>query len=161
MKWIAYLASLVGAVAVAIMVLITAWAVFTRYVLHNPLTWVEEISGFLMGWIVLVSAIACEARNENLTIDLLENALPPRIRKVFSSAVALASIGLLIVLGWLAWKLAGTTAFRKTQILHISFFWFYVAFCVGAAGLVVVTLLRLFQPPLQSDDDPITGHGLS
>lgn len=161
MKWIAYLASLVGGVAVGAMVLITAWAVFARYVLHSPLTWVEEISGLLMGWIVLVSAIACEARNENLTIDLLENALPPRIRKALSSIVSLASIGLLVVLGWEAWKLAGTTAFRKTQILGVSFFWFYVAFCVGAAGLVVVTILRLFQPPLRSDDELVTGHGLS
>lgn len=152
MRWLAYLASLAGGLAVGVIVLVTAWSVFARYVLHSPLTWIEEFSGLLMMWIVLISAIACEARNENLTIDLLEKILPPVAQKILSSVVSLASVGLLVVLGWQGWKLAQSTAFRKTQMLGVPFFWIYVAFCVGAAGLIIVTVMRLFVRPIESED---------
>ena len=161
MRWLAYLASLAGGLAVGVIVLVTAWSVFARYILHSPLTWIEEISGLLMMWIVLVSAIACEARNENLTIDLLERALPPTAQKILFRAVSLASVGLLGVLGWQGWKLAASTAFRKTQMLGVPFFWIYLAFCVGAGGLIIVTVMRLFMPPLESDDVLGSGPGVT
>lgn len=161
MKWLAYLASLAGGLAVGVIVAVTAWAVFARYFLHSPLTWIEEISGLLLVWIVMLSAIACEARNENLTIDLLEKALPPVGQKVLSSIISIASIGLLGAMGWLGWQLAQSTAFRKTQILGVSLYWFYMAFCVGAAGLIIVTAMRLFVKPIENDEVLVDAEGAS
>ena len=139
-------ASAFSGLCVAALVLITAAAVFARYILGMPIAWTEEVSGLLMIWIVMVGAIACEANRQHLTIDLLEVALRPRLRRVLVILVALASIALLVFMAWQAWKLGQTTAFKKTQILGISWFWLDLAVVVGAGGTAVVTLWRLLRP---------------
>ncbi|MEI4487399.1 TRAP transporter small permease [Frigidibacter sp. MR17.14] len=157
MKYIAGLASALGGVMIAILVTITAAAVFMRYVVGAPIQWTEEASGILMIWIVMLGAISCEWRRQHLTIDFVVIALPPTARRVMTILVALASIAVLILMAWLAWQLAQTASFKRTQILRVSWFWLDLAVVVGAIGTAAVTLHQLFFPPEPVSDDQI-GH---
>lgn len=131
-----------AAVTLAALVLMTVMAVVMRYVFAAPLQWTEEVSGLLMIWIVMVGAIAAERDDQHLAIPLLTDLLPKRVRAVLGAVVALASIGLLATMGWLAWKLAERAQYKLTQILGISWFWIDVAVCVGCAGMAAYTLTR-------------------
>lgn len=152
MKWIERLSSLLGGIAIGVLVIITTWSVITRYLLHSPLTWVEEASGLLLIWIIMIAAIACEARNEHLTIDLIEKVLSPKLKKILSIMISMISAGLLTVIAVQGLQLANNTAFRKTQILGVSYYWFNIAICIGAAGLILVTLLRIWLAPIDADN---------
>ncbi|ULB11677.1 TRAP transporter small permease [Cereibacter azotoformans] len=150
MRLIFLAASAFGALSVAVLVIMTAVAVFARYILGMPIAWTEEVSGLLMIWIVMVGAIACEANRQHLTIDLIEGLLSRRMRRLLSMAVGLASVGLLVFMAWQAWALGQTTAFKKTQILGVSWFWLDLAVVVGAAGTAFVTAWRLVRPEAEA-----------
>ncbi len=146
MRFIYQLSSTVAALGVAALVLLTFAAVVARYIFNAPIAWTEEASGFLMIWIVMIGAIACEAGRNHLTIDLLENALKGAARRGLQIIVGLTSIGLLLFMAWQAWALALTTTFKKTQILGISWFWLDLAVVIGAGVSALVTLIALFRP---------------
>ena len=130
-------ASAFGAVCVALLVLMTVAAVIARYLLGTPFAWTEEVSGILMIWIVMIGAIACEANRQHLTIDLLENALKGLPRRLLVE---------LAFMSWQGWALAKATAFKKTQILGISWFWLDLAIVIGAGGTALVMAWRLYRP---------------
>lgn len=144
MKLIATLASAIGGVLIAILVGVTSLAVFMRYVMSTPFQWTEEISGFLMIWIIMLGAISCEWRRQHLTIDFAVGALPVGPRRVIEIIVGIASAGVLVWMAWLAWQLAQSAAFKRTQILRISWFWLDLAVVVGAGVTALVVLWRLF-----------------
>lgn len=153
-------ASAFGALSVAALVIVTSASVFARYLLGAPIAWTEEVSGLLMIWIVMIGAIACEANRQHLSVDLLEVRLPPRARRILVVGVTLVSVVLLVWMAWEAFKLGQTTAFKKTQILGVSWFWLDLAVVIGALGTALVMLVGLFRPmPVQ---DPLSQyeHGL-
>ena len=143
MRWIDRTASVIGGLSLVVLVTIVASAVFARYVMGQPLAWTEEAAGLLMVWIVMISAIATEARGEHLTIDIIEGFLSPKGRRALIVVVGLLSIGLLGVIAWYGWVLAEASAMRRTNILRISWFWIYLPVTLGALGVIVVTLLRM------------------
>jgi len=119
--------------------------VVARYVFAAPIQWTEEMSGFLMIWIVFVGAIACELDDSHLTIDAVTNLCGRGLRRAVTLLVSLASLGLVAYMGWLGWKLANMAAMKKTQILHISWFWLDIAVTVGAVGIAVAILARVLR----------------
>ncbi|RKS52226.1 TRAP-type C4-dicarboxylate transport system permease small subunit [Paracoccus pantotrophus] len=145
MRWIERAATLVGGACLAILVAIVAGSVFARYAMGQPIAWTEEAAGLLMVWIVMIAAIACEARDGHLTIDIIEHYLPPAMRRVLAAVVGLASIGLLLVIGWYGWVLADASAMRRTSILKVSWFWIYLPVALGGLLIAVVTLMRIFN----------------
>lgn len=143
MRHLNTLISVIGGMLVAILVSVTCLAVFMRYVMNQPIGWTEEISALLMIWIVMLGAVTCEWQKRHLTIDLLVDALPRGAQKLLSIVVGLVSIATLSGIAWLAWRLAQTTGFKRTQILRLSWFWIDLAVVVGAALAAVVVLWRL------------------
>jgi len=146
MRLIFVVASVFGALSIAALVAITFAAVIARYVLGAPFYWTEEVSGFLMIWIVMIGAIACEANQQHLTIDIVERALPLRWRRPLAIVVTLISIALLLFMAWQAWSLGQSAKFKMTQILNVSWFWIDLAVVVGAAGTAAVMVWRLLRP---------------
>lgn len=143
MRWIERVASLVGGTCLAVLVVIVAGSVVARYGIGRPIAWIEEMAGLLMVWIVMISAVGAEARNEHLTIDIIEGHLSSSARRTLAIVVGLMSIGLLAVMAWYGWVLAEASLVRKTNILRIPWFWIYLPVVIGAIGVIVVTLLRI------------------
>ena len=50
---------------------VTAFSVFRRYVLGSPLTWTDELSGFLVVAIVMLGAAEVLRRGEHVSVDIL------------------------------------------------------------------------------------------
>ncbi|ODT60413.1 MULTISPECIES: TRAP transporter small permease [Paracoccus] len=146
MKHLAGLASALGALLVAVLVTLTAAAVFMRYVMGAPISWTEEVSAILMIWIIMLGAISCEWHRQHLTIDFAVAWLPRPGRRWLGVAVALLSVAVLLTMAWLAWGLAQGAGFKRTQILGVSWFWMNLAVVVGALGASAVTLWRMVLP---------------
>ena len=65
-----------AAIAAASLVLFVN--VVLRYVLLAPISWAEEISIYLVIWIVFVGGSVLIRTGGHITVDLLPRALPPR-----------------------------------------------------------------------------------
>lgn len=145
MRQLNWLLSHLSGLLVLALVLLTAAAVFARYVLGAPITYTEELSGLFMIWIIFLGAVCCEIDDEHLTIDMVVNTLPTPLRFAITVAVGLASIGLLLLMAWLSWELAHSAGLKRTQILRISWFWINLAVVVGAAGMALAMAVRLWK----------------
>lgn len=154
MKHLSWILALLSGVLVLALVLLSAAAVFARYVLETPIQFTEEVSGILMIWIVFLGAICCEIDDEHLTIDMAVQWFSQRVQLWLSMLVGVSSIGLLCMMSWLSWKLAHSAALKKTQILGISWFWLDLAVVVGAVGIAIATAWRLWRIARHDEELP-------
>lgn len=68
-------------VLVAANVLNVLWQVFTRFVLHDPSSYTEELARYLLIWVGLLGAAYAVGKKKHLAIDLVPRRLNPRARK--------------------------------------------------------------------------------
>ena len=64
-----------------VMVLDVTWQVVTRFVLHHPSSWTEELATFLMIWVGLLGASVALNRGAHLGIDYFILKLSPEKRR--------------------------------------------------------------------------------
>jgi TRAP-type C4-dicarboxylate transport system permease small subunit len=77
--------------------------VICRYFLDFSLAWYEEVSRFLLIWIVFLGAVIAYIKNDHLGIDVLLLALPPRIRRmvvILSDLLVLTALAIMFQGGW-------------------------------------------------------------
>lgn len=143
MKILEKLASFLSGFILFVLVLITIGSVIMRYFFNAPWHWTEEISGLLMVWIVFIGMAAAERQETNLTISFITDSLPIRVSALVNLLMCVASVGLLLYMGWLGYKLADSVGFRLTQILKISWYWMYIVVPIGAVLTAVFTVPQI------------------
>lgn len=151
MRFFGKLVELSAALALFILVVMTIAAVFMRYFIGQPIQWTEEMSGLLMIWVVMLGGVVAERDRAHLTIPFVVDMFPHKIKRIIASLVALLSIGLLVYMAWLGYRLAEMAQYKVTQILKVSWFWIDVAVPVGTLATAVYTLYWLINDFKQAD----------
>lgn len=95
---LAFLLVVLGVVAVLLLTVLTGYSVFWRYVLGVPITWIDELSGYLVVLLVMVGVAEALRRGDHINVDLLVGRLGPRGRRVVAVWGMLAAIAFGIVL---------------------------------------------------------------
>ena len=96
----------VGAVAMALMAIITFTNVVVRYLTNESFAWSEEISISLMVILTLVAASAAVVRDRHIRIELVFEAGSPTRRRRLALFSALATVAAFLILTSLACRLA-------------------------------------------------------
>lgn len=68
------------AAAMALLVIVVAWQVITRFILNNPSSWTEELAIYMMIWVGLLGAAVALNRKAHLGIDYFVGKLKIKIR---------------------------------------------------------------------------------
>ena len=68
--------AVLGGGSFAVMVALTCWQVFTRYVLGAPSTWSEELVGYLFAWMALFGACLVTGERGHMNIPILGDMAP-------------------------------------------------------------------------------------
>lgn len=77
--------------------------VIFRFLLHNSLPWVDELSRFLFVWIIYLGGTITIRKGINITFDLFIDALPTKVWNIvftITNLICLAFLGLVVVLGF-------------------------------------------------------------
>jgi tripartite ATP-independent transporter DctM subunit len=117
--------------------------VTSRYVLHAPLVWSDELAGMMFLWLSMLGAVLALRRGEHMRMTALVSRLSPA-RRAFVDTLAmvlsLACLGLVLVpaYGYAAGEMA-----IVTPALEISGAWRALALPVGAALMLLVGFTRL------------------
>lgn len=143
MKLLEKLAAFFAGLILFVLVVITIGSVIMRYFLHQPWHWTEEMSGLLMVWIVFIGMAVAERQETNLTISFITDTLRPKVSALVNLLMCVASVVLLLYMGWLGYKLSGSVQFRLTQILKVSWYWLYIAVPLGAVLTALFTLPQI------------------
>ena len=95
-------AAAIGAGVVVLMMLVVAYSVVNRYILDTPITWTDELSGYLVVALVMLGAADALRRGDHISVDLITSRLTKRGKRfveiwgyiivlVFSSVLLLSS----------------------------------------------------------------------
>jgi TRAP-type C4-dicarboxylate transport system permease small subunit len=112
--------------------------------LGAPLNWTTDAATCLFAWACFLCADIAWRRNSLMAITLVVDRLPPAARKACDLAShAIIGVFLLYAIGfgtWLAW----TSRARSFQgIPEVSYSWVTMSMPVGAALLLVTTILKI------------------
>ena len=137
-----------GAVLFAMMML-TFVDVVGRYVLNRSIPGGFEITQIMMAMLIFAGLPLVSRRAEHVTVDLVDHALPGRVRRMLRVIVELVCAGLLLGLAHLMWRKAGSVAAYgdTTTVLLIRYAPFAYAIFAFLLLSGVVHLVNLFSPP--------------
>lgn len=125
------MAALVGMVFVAV--------VF-RYVLHDPVTWSEEVGRFCLVWISFLGTYIAHRRAEHIAVTAIRDRFPIPAQIAIRVALSLLLIAFMAVLAWYGGQYAVRFMGMRTSLLGIPLGLVYAAMPVSA-GLVLVSLI--------------------
>ena len=72
--------------------------VFTRYVLHTPVNWLEEAARMTLVWLVMLGAAVAAERREHYVINVITHLLPPPVARAMLVLTNVLAVAFLVVL---------------------------------------------------------------
>ena len=151
-RWfIGDLAGNIAAILLAALVIVAVSAVLLRYIAGSPLSWSEEFEVLTLIWIIMIGAIYAKRNNTLLRMDILFNVLPASVRRPLAIFQELVHCGIFFLMIRYGYGLAMQVGAKTMPLLGIPLFWLYLALPVGACGMLIITLIQLY--------DMITGKG--
>ena len=98
--YVSKLAAAVGAGVVVLMMLVVSYSVVNRYILNTPITWTDELSGYLVVALVMLGAADALRRGDHISVDLITARLAKRgkqLVEIWSCIVVLVFSSVLLI----------------------------------------------------------------
>ena len=142
-RWLGGFVELAVALLVVAEVVVLFSGIFTRYVLHAPLTWSDELASLLFLWLAILGAVVAFRRGEHMCMTALTGGLKPRARAFFDSFAVFAAIAFLAFVLEPAIQFATDEAVITSPALEMSNAWRASALPSGIGLMLAMALLRL------------------
>ena len=113
-----------------------------RYLFNAPLNWAEELTLYLMVWIVFVGGSVAVRTRGHIAIDLLPLLLAPQHRRRLAIGVALVALVFFAVFFWYSLQhvLRVRSIDQRTPVMQAPMWLTYLAMPVGSALMALRTL---------------------
>ena len=136
----------VSGMSFIVMVALTFWQVFTRYVLKNPSTWSEELVSYLFAWMSLLGASIVTSESGHMNIPVLVDRLNPQMRsymRILHELIALLfSLAILVYGGWQISRLA-MGQMTSSLGVPVGIFYFVMPLC-GVLN-IIYTIINIAE----------------
>ena len=121
--------------------------VLLRYVFLAPINWAEELTLYLMVWIVFVGGAVAVRTRGHIAIDLLPLVLSPANRRRLAIGVALATLAFFAVFFWYSGEhvLRVRSSGQTTPVMGAPMWLTYLAMPVGSFLMGLRTLQLLVR----------------
>ena len=138
-----------GLVAVCVILMVVMTAVMTLLVVTRnffdfSFPWSEEITRFMMIWLVFLGAAVLVNRDDHIALDALPKILNGWRRFALMVFIRSVTIVALVLLFNQAILITGTRALTLSPALGLSLAWVYVAIPISAALMVVFQTYRIW-----------------
>lgn len=128
------------------MVLLTCWQVITRYLLHNPSTWSEELVSYLFAWMSLLGASLITSERGHMNIPVVVERMPETMKKcfaVFAEVVAFVFSAVILVYGGI--QITSLAMGQMTSSLGVAIGVFYVILPFSGILNMVYTAMNIYD----------------
>jgi tripartite ATP-independent transporter DctM subunit len=119
--------------------------VISRYVMHQPLIWSDELASILFLWLAMLGAVVAFRRAEHMRMTAVVATAGPKMWAYLDVVATCAALAFLLLIVWPAYDYAYEESFITTPSLQISNTWRAAALPVGTCLMAVFALLRLFR----------------
>lgn len=139
---LAFVSSAIARILLVVIAAVLFIQVVLRYGFGFSLPWPEEVSRYLMIWVVMLAGSLLVKDEQLVRVDFFDAFWPVRAIGYRNAFFRLLLVGLLAVLVWKGLDNALFGMRRQSVTIGISFFWIYLAVPVGA-GLMMFQMLVL------------------
>ena len=144
-SWLGTLVEIPAAMLVVAEIVILFAGVVSRYVLHAPLIWSDELASILFLWLAMLGAVVAFRRSEHMRMTALVASAGPKMRAYLDLVATCAALAFLILIVHPAYEYAYEESFITTPALQISNTWRAAALVVGTCLMALFALLRLIR----------------
>jgi tripartite ATP-independent transporter DctM subunit len=117
--------------------------VLSRYVLHTPLVWVDELASLLFIWLIMLGSAVAFRRGSHMRMTALVDKAGPQWRSVFELVATVAALAWLALVAAPAYEFASEEALVTLPALDISNAWRAAALPVGIVLILLMSVVRL------------------
>jgi len=138
------LEEIIIACAAFAMTIICSVNVFTRYVMHKPISWADEINICLLAWITFVGSAAGYKRNLHYGMDFILTRLPYNGRKVLRIII---NILILLTCTFLTYHsfIFMINAKKVMSYTRLSYKYIDASAVVGFTSMTIYSAVYLYQ----------------
>jgi tripartite ATP-independent transporter DctM subunit len=119
--------------------------VISRYVMHQPLIWSDELASILFLWLAMFGAVVAFRRAEHMRMTAVVASAGPKMWAYLDVVATCAALAFLLMILRPAYEYAYEESFITTPALQIPNTWRAAALPVGTCLMAVFALLRLFR----------------
>src|SRR5580700_4320871 len=119
--------------------------VFSRYVMHSPLVWSDELASILFLWLAMLGAVVALRRGEHMRMTALADMCPPWWKAFFEALAPVAALLFLALIMLPAFNYADDERAITTPALEISNVFRAAALAVGFGLMALLSVLRIVQ----------------
>ena len=118
-SWFLKISEGISALMLAALFLTFILQIFSRYVLNNPIGWTVEACLTIWVWLVFWSNSFIVKYEDQITFDLLYDAVKPNIRRIFALISSLAIIVGMAISMYPTWDWIDFLKIKKSSLLFI------------------------------------------
>lgn len=133
-------------VCIAVIVFITLLAVWQRYVMDNPLSWVEQVSNMIFIWVVFIGAAVLYRQNLHIGVDAFLMSLNDRHRNLWRWIIEFANLTFIVVLFIASTKLTIGVMDNTNGALEISPAYYYIAAPISCLMMMIYFVEKIVDP---------------
>src|SRR6201995_679063 len=134
-----------AAILVVAEIVILFAGVVSRYVMHAPLIWSDELASILFLWLAMLGAVVAFRRAEHMRMTAVVASASPRMRAYLDVVATCAALAFLLLVIWPAYDYAYEESFITTPALQIPNTWRAAALPIGTCLMALFALLRLVR----------------
>ena len=143
--WLGHIVEIPAALLVIAEIIVLLTGVTSRYLLHNPLVWSDELASMLFLWLAMLGAVVALRRGEHMRMTALVGMASPGMRAFLDVVAIAAPLAFLLMVIGPAIDFAQDESFITTPALEISNSWRAAALPIGSALMLLVACLRLIR----------------
>jgi tripartite ATP-independent transporter DctM subunit len=132
-----------AALLVVAEVIVLFVGIISRYVLHAPIVWSDELAGILFLWLAMLGSVVAFQRAEHMRMTAVVGMVRPEARLFLDVFATAASLAFLLLVIHPAYEFAADEVFVTTPALGIVNTWRAAALPVGIGLMLIVATLRL------------------
>lgn len=132
-------------VIIVILVIITTYQVFGRYVLSSTPKWSEELARILLVWLTFIGSAIAFGKGIHLKIDLLDRWLSEKINTYLNIVVDVLLVIFLFVVSLKCYQFMNQISDLQTPALGIPNYTIYLGLFIGFAASLPFVLASLIR----------------
>jgi tripartite ATP-independent transporter DctM subunit len=141
--YLGYLVEVPAAALVVAEIVVLFTGVVSRYVLHRPLIWSDELASILFLWLAMLGSVVAFRRGEHMRMTALVARAGPAQRAFLDVVATCAALAFLLLIARPSWDYAYEESFITTPALQISNMWRAAALPIGIGLMAIFALMRL------------------
>ncbi len=126
-----------------LVVAVTAYNIFNRYVLRGSAAWAPELAGIIFAWVVFLGASAAWKRGMHISINVLTRQLGTRTQLVVRIIASTVLACFFAYAVWLAGRITISSYSRLSPVMRVSFSYVYASALLGFLLMLLHTLASL------------------